>query len=102
MSTRQIMFLSPSNVWLGSSKLFYYCLITFSRHCTPCTNRVKTLMLENFSDTAKIKNAPILYTVPVINDGHANVIIVALPGSAAGCSLFLTPGVYVTMLYCKF
>ena len=97
MSTRQIMFLSPSNVWLGSSKLFYYCLITFSRHCTPCTNRVKTLMLENFSDTAKIKNAPILYTVC-----YANVILVALPGSAAGCSLFLTSGVYVTMMYRKF
>ena len=31
-------------------------------------------------------------TVPVIKDGHAYVIIAALPGRAAGCSLFLTSG----------
>ena len=37
--------------------------------------------------------------VPVTKDGHANVIIVALPGRAAACSLFLMSGVYIPMMY---
>ena len=41
-------------------------------------------------------------TVPVIKDGHANLIIVTLPGRAAGCSFFLTSGVYIPMMYQHF
>ena len=106
-----------SRTWLIFFKKVYctiYCLYTIGDALLlwPLLHRVGSsyssgiflldflLVKKLLSNTTRKRKRNI--TVLGIKDGHANVIIAALPARAAGCSLFFTSGVYILMMYRKF